>query len=580
MTINVSKKISLSFFLIPGNFWILLMLWRQTFSVNNSRVISLFDDALISMSYAKTFSQTGNLVWFPGAEKVQGITNPLWTIILSGFHLISENLQIVILLVIFLNLLIINLVAVLVYKLLEKLLPKHPYKQHIMLGVAASIPFQYSYVYWTIRGLEVGFLSLILLLTLFLAFKNEKITFKNYVLISTLGCLGIATRFDYFLIHFLIMFFLIHRSYFVFKKDSIKLFNIGLLLPMFLCVFAIIAWQKIYYGDFLPNTYYLKVVGYNKQDVVIRGLYSVLKSFLTPVVFLFIITIMMKKSTNSKKARDFFYLSSTILLSVICYAIYVGGDAWETFGKTNRFISVAQPLYIILLGFGISLFLSDKYQLKIYNQWATAAVLISTLGYGIRLNPLRYSFAFALTVFLVISIFFYILLKTRLSQKVLPLIFIICIISSNTLSIASWILSGAKDGMDASDRYTYQVAIDINSILKQNGKAAVLYAGSPIYFSDRGGVDLLGKNDTYVARQKPNFTDYVGEWNSTFYPGHNKWNFEHSIGKLKPDMIAQSWGQTKIAEFGYAKFCLINSDRPYYLNPASDKVNWPNVTEC
>jgi hypothetical protein len=196
------------------------------------------------------------------------------------------------------------------------------------------------------------------------------------------------------------------------------------------------------------------------------------------------------------------------------------------------------------------------------------------------LNPLRYSFAFALAVFLVISIFFYILLKTRLSQKVLPLIFIICIISSNTLSIASWILSGAKDGMDASDRYTYQVAIDINSILKQNGKAAVLYAGSPIYFSDRGGVDLLGKNDTYVARQKPNFTDHVGEWNSTFYPGHNKWNFEHSIGKLKPDMIAQSWGQTKIAEFGYAKFCLINSDRPYYLNPASDKVNWPNVTEC
>jgi hypothetical protein len=374
--------------------------------------------------------------------------------------------------------------------------------------------------------------------------------------------------------------FLIHRSYFEFKKDSNKLLNIGLLLPLLLCVFAILVWQKIYYGNFLPNTYYLKVVGYNKQDVVIRGFYSVLKSFLTPIVFLIIFTIIIKQRTISRQAKDFFYMSSVIFLSVICYVIYIGGDAWEVFGKTNRFISVAQPLYLILLGFGISLFLSEKLVFKIYNKWAIIAILISTLGYGIRLNPLRYSFAFAFAVLLVFSIFFYILLKTTLSQKVLPLIFIVCIISSNTLSIASWILSGAKDGTDASDRYNYQVANDINIILKQNGRAAVLFAGSPIYFSDRGGVDLLGKNDTYVARQKPNFTDYVGEWNSTFYPGHNKWNFEHSIGKLKPDMIAQSWGQTKITEFGYTKFCLINSDRTYYLNPTSDKVNWPNVTEC
>jgi len=580
MSINVRKKIRLSPFLIPGNFWILLMLWRQTFSVNDSRVISLFDDALISMSYAKTFIQTGNLVWFPGAEKIQGITNPLWTIILSGFHLISENLQIVILLVIFFNLLIINLVAVLVYKLLEKLLPKHPYKQHIMLGAAASIPFQYSYVYWTIRGLEVGFLSLILLLTVFLAFKNKEITFKNYVLISILGCLGIATRFDYFLIHFSIMCFLIYRNYFVFKKDSNKLSKIRLFLPMFFCALIILSWQKMYYGDFLPNTYYLKVVGYYKQDMVIRGLYSVLKSFLMPIVFIFIISAMMKRGTNSRKTKDFFYLSCMIFLSIICYVIYVGGDAWEVFGKINRFISVAQPLYVVLLGFGISLFLTDKLPLKIYNRWAVAAVLISTLGYGIRVNPLRYSFTFVLAVFLVVALFFFLLLKTKFNRRVLPFIFIICIISSNTLSIASWFLSGAKDGMEASDRYNYQVAIDINTILKQNGKAAVIFAGSPIYFSDRGGVDLLGKNDTYVAQQTPNFTDYVGEWNSNFYPGHNKWNFEHSIGFLKPDMIAQYWGKTAITDFGYSKFCLVNSDRSYYLNPSSDKIYWQNVTEC
>ena len=152
--------------------------------------------------------------------------------------------------------------------------------------------------------------------------------------------------------------------------------------------------------------------------------------------------------------------------------------------------------------------------------------------------------------------------------------------SGNTLSIASWFHSGAKDGLDASDRYNYQIALDINSILKQNGKAAVIFAGSQIYFSDRGGVDLLGKNDSHIARQKPNFNDYVGDWNRTFYPGHNKWDFEYSIGFLKPDMVAQSWGETEIVDFGYEKYCLINSSRSYYLNPDSYKIYWQNVKEC
>jgi hypothetical protein len=78
-----------------------LFIWRETFTINGTRIISLFDDALISMSYAKNFSQTGSLTWYSGAEKVQGITNPLWTLLLSGFHLISNQSQIVIMLVIF-----------------------------------------------------------------------------------------------------------------------------------------------------------------------------------------------------------------------------------------------------------------------------------------------------------------------------------------------------------------------------------------------------------------------------------------------------------------------------------------------
>jgi len=50
---------------------------------------TLFDDAMISMTYARTLADTGELVWFPGADRVQGFTNLLWTLYMSFFHYIG-----------------------------------------------------------------------------------------------------------------------------------------------------------------------------------------------------------------------------------------------------------------------------------------------------------------------------------------------------------------------------------------------------------------------------------------------------------------------------------------------------------
>ncbi len=44
-------------------------------------------------------------------------------------------------------------------------------------------------------------------------------------------------------------------------------------------------------------------------------------------------------------------------------------------------------------------------------------------------------------------------------------------------------------------------------------------------------IDLLGKNDRVVAR---------GPVVGRYQPGHDKWNARHSIGTLRPDVIAQT----------------------------------------
>ena len=75
--------------------------------------------------------------------------------------------------------------------------------------------------------------------------------------------------------------------------------------------------------------------------------------------------------------------------------------------------------------------------------------------------------------------------------------------------------------------------VQMGLLLKQNtsetAKVAEFWAGQSIYFSDRRGVDLLGKSDAHIARMpaRP----------EAIKPGHNKYDFDYSLGVLKPDFV-------------------------------------------
>jgi hypothetical protein len=66
---------------------------------------------------------------------------------------------------------------------------------------------------------------------------------------------------------------------------------------------------------------------------------------------------------------------------------------------------------------------------------------------------------------------------------------------------------------------------------------AVVWAGMIPYFARRPSVDLLGRSDRTIARMAPR--------TKRFWPGHTKWDYEHSIGRLRPDLILQLWMPTR-----------------------------------
>jgi hypothetical protein len=63
-------------------------IWTTSFVINDERYFSLFDDAMVSMQYARNLAEGNGLVWNAGGERVEGFTNFLWVLAMAGVHLL------------------------------------------------------------------------------------------------------------------------------------------------------------------------------------------------------------------------------------------------------------------------------------------------------------------------------------------------------------------------------------------------------------------------------------------------------------------------------------------------------------
>ena len=75
--------------------------------------------------------------------------------------------------------------------------------------------------------------------------------------------------------------------------------------------------------------------------------------------------------------------------------------------------------------------------------------------------------------------------------------------------------------------------VRIGLLIKQNTRAAArvadFWAGTTFYYSERYAIDLLGKSDSHIA--------HLPVVSNGQKPGHNKFDFDYSLGVLKPDLV-------------------------------------------
>lgn len=569
--------------LIPGVLFGLFFIFKTGVTSSLSKQFTLSDDVMISMTYAKTLAESGTFVWYESSPRVQGYTNFLWTIFLTLIHLFNLSGSLNALFVSLSNLILLILCAITVIEILHKI---NPDKKNQNLFFGSLILIQYPLIFWSYRGFEIPLflLCLMLLLNNFLKIESETniSNIKKYIIRNTIfSIIGFLTRLD-FLIPLAVM-----NILFLFRnfknKDIFKIFFISNVFS-FLTFVSLLLFQKNYYGSFLPNTYYLKVGGFSLLEKIPRGIFSTGK--ILPLIFLiyFMIIFCSKKIRSKYEYR----LISYTFISLVFYNIYVGGDAWEVYGFANRFLSISIPFIFFLVVFADEFNLGKLKKFQVFFLSLSFYLIIFTLNSTV--NPLNFNFMEIRTPHLLYWLLLTILLFLSYLNKNVNYVFGILITIVLSLEPMTYFINNNAHILKTEYLNT-EIGKELQLITTENAKVGVFWAGSIAYYSEREMIDFLGKSDNFVGRINPKRNLNNKNYNfNDFHPGHNKWDFQYSIGELKPDIILREWPDEnfdlEIKKNNYKKECILISKDNYptkfdiFILSESKSIIYENITFC
>lgn len=451
------------------------------------RYYVLFDDAMVSMRYAKNLANGYGLVWNPGGPRVEGFTNPLWVGYMAIFHglPIDESKTSAYIQVSGALLMVANLFVV------KKIADRVSGRPLVGLGAAAFTAFYLPLNIWSLQGTEVSVLTLIVSLAAWFALRaldSRQFSLVPYLLLgfSTLIRMDMAVPFG-------------AVALFMFFADRPHRIRHVLAAPLILAGFFVPQeiWRRSYYHEWLPNTYTLKMEGYPLVMRLTQGYEVTGRFFARAGVLPFGIYVFRR----DKQVR----LLGWLFMTQVLYNIWVGGDAWEWHGGANRYLSIAVPLFFILLWHTL---------IEVYTWLIDAARRLGDSDPRFRLNPAAARIGLAL-----LAVFLFVQMNYTYGTDALKELLLI------------------KPPMFAADnQQKVEEAQLLKALTKNNATVAIAGAGIIPYFADRPFVDLLGKNDKVIARL-PADRRIIPE----FVPGHMKWDYRYSIGQLQPDVVLELW---------------------------------------
>jgi len=503
-------------------------IFQTSFVVSGERYFVLFDDAMISMRYAKNLANGHGLVWNPSGVRVEGYTNPLWVIFMAIFHLfplpppkMSSLIQISGAIFLLANLFFVNKIA-------------RMFTGNWLVALLSVIltAFYAPLNNWGLQGMEVSVLTLIVSASVWIALENLHSNRFSRWLYPLLG-VGTLVRIDMAVVYLVVMAFLVfadkshRRQNLVWGIGSFVLFILGQTL-----------FRWVYYGDILPNTYYLKMQGYPVLLRLIHGAYVLFRFIWSFNWLLFLLPFIVLAFRRERAVL----LATLVILAQLAYSVYVGGDAWEHRGGSNRYISIVMPIFFIFFVYAADLI--------------RQAILI-------KIQPRLKASFWVSNVLLVLFV-----LASMLNMNLLV----------DSKSLERWALLRQPIFIEGNKEYVH-IARSLNKITTPQASIAVVSAGAIPYFTDRYALDLLGKNDVKIAHENAQGANNPFNLDK-FRPGHMKWDYDYSIGELKPDVVVQLWGDSGTAQAYLDKYYLVGGipgDMAFSLRAGSPNILWERI---
>ena len=514
LKISTSKKILASLLFIAVIFYT-YFISQTMFYVNDTIYFTLIDDAMISMRYAQHLAHGFGMVWNTGETPVQGFTNLGWVLYMSLMHLLPISNAKISLTIMFTSIFILIFTALIIYQLTKTLTSKHN-KSALISGLLTL--FYFPLVFWSLRGMEVGLITLLIYTSVLIAYQlTSKSNYKTAFLLGILISSAILVRFDSLNQVGLIIIYLfysgikVNKHYIYFVPAFCLSISLG----------ALLIFQYNYFGDIFPNTYYLKVEGVTSYDRISLGILTffdyAVREF-SPLLFIVLGGVVYYKKLQNKNT---FLLLGLFLIQLV-YSIYVGGDYAEPYNRpqvdaANRYITQGMPALFILFSLVMVQLIDDLLTIKYRKDTQVSIALALIIGVA--------------TLF---------------------------IISSEPW--VKWYENNAP--LLKYDIWRTELGLHIKENTDKSATIAVHAAGQIPYYSERRTIDLLGKSDVYIAKLPPA---------TKFRPGHNKWNYQYSIVKLQPDLVADEWGNLRTflrTQKNYVRF-----NNKIHINNNSSHVN-------
>ena len=487
------KKLVTAFVLLAYVLWAGIFIYKSSFlAIDGQRYFSLVDDAMISMRYAWNFSHGLGLVWNPG-QYVEGYSNLLMVLVMSAAIVLFGKIHAVLAIQIF-GLGLVLAVGMLSSATLRLLRPGSDDDWLDVLALACVLAY-YPLSYWSLQGMETGLLTLLLLGTVFFAFKwqAEKQTRQMAGAILLAG-LAFLTRQDSIVPASLIFVFLFVDFERLRKKQLFLSPHTWMVVIYILFVAGQTAFRVLYYGEWLPNTYLLKVSGVPLTARLYGGMVFIGPFLLQSALLLAFSGLGLMWRPQKEKSLLFF-----ILAALTGYQIWVGGDAWPVW----RMLTPGIPLVIILALLGFRQLTGRSQSTSLTKNFGVVLALAGVLMISVNVVFWQ-DMAFA---------------GNSLTAKTI-----------------------------ASRRNHVNAAIAIQHLTTETARVGVFWAGIVPYFTERTGVDFLGKSDRHIAGLAPDLSGDIG-WNGIINtPGHVKYDLVYSIDQLQPAYIEGfRWGKQDLS---------------------------------